>query len=61
MSALVQMCDHWLENIDNGMLNGVVFLILEKRFDSIDHSNSIKQDEEQFGIDGTELKWLSLI
>ena len=30
MSALIQMCDKWLENMDNGMLNGVVFLDIRK-------------------------------
>ena len=35
MSALIQMCDQWLENTDNGMLNGVVFLDIRKAFDSI--------------------------
>ena len=27
VSALTQMCDNWFENIDNGKLTGVVFLI----------------------------------
>ena len=26
VTALIQMCDEWLENMDNGKLNGVVFL-----------------------------------
>ena len=34
-TALIQMCDEWLENMDNGKLNGVVFLEIEKAFDSI--------------------------
>ena len=45
MSALIQMCDQWLENMDNGMLNGVVFLDIRKAFDSIDHSILLKKDE----------------
>ncbi len=57
MSALIQMCDHWLENMDNGMLNCVVFLDIRKGFDSIDHSILLKKMNEQFGIDGTEIKW----
>ncbi len=57
MPALIQMCDHWLENLHNGMLNGVVFLDIRKAFDSIDHSILLKKVNEQFGIDGTELKW----
>ena len=57
MSALIQMCDQWLENMDNGMLNGVVFLDIRKAFDSIDHSILLKKMNEQFGIYRAELKW----
>ncbi len=48
MSALIQKCDHWLENMDNGMLNGIVFLDIRKAFDSIDHSILLKKMNEQF-------------
>ena len=61
MSALIQMCDQWLENMDNGMINGVVFLDIRKAFDSIDHSILLKKMNEQFGIYVAELKWSSLI
>ena len=57
MSALIQMCDQWLENMDNGMLNCVVFLDIRKAFGSIDHSILLKKMREQFGIHGAELKW----
>ena len=30
LSALIQMCDDWLQNMDNGNLNCVVFLMFEK-------------------------------
>jgi hypothetical protein len=30
MSALIHMCDQWLENMDNGMLNCVVFIDIRK-------------------------------
>ena len=52
MSALIQMCDKWLENMDNGMLNGVVFLDIRKAFDSIDHSILLKKMNGLFGIYG---------
>ena len=55
--ALIQMCDDWLENIDNGKLNSVVFLDTKKAFDSINHSILLKILNEHFGITGTELKW----
>ena len=50
MSALIQMCDQWLENMDNGMLNGVVSLDIIKAFDSIDYCILLKKMNEQFGI-----------
>jgi sarcosine oxidase/L-pipecolate oxidase len=37
LSALIQMCDEWLQNMDNGNLNCVVFLDVRKVFDSINH------------------------
>ena len=37
LSALIQMCDEWLRNIDDGNLNCIVFLDVGKAFDSIDH------------------------
>lgn len=57
MSALIQMCDQWLENMDNGMLNGVVFLDIRKAFDSINHSILLNKMNDQFGVQGLELKW----
>ena len=37
VTALIQMCDEWLENMDNRKLNGVFFLDIKKAFDSINH------------------------
>ena len=51
------MCDEWLENMDNGKLNGVVFLDIKKAFDSINHHILLNKMNEQFGIFGMELKW----
>ena len=39
VSALIQMCDQWLTDMDNGKLNGVVFLDICKAFDSISLSH----------------------
>ena len=33
------MCDGWYENMDQGKLNGIVFLDTRKAFVSIDHKN----------------------
>ena len=56
-TALIQMYDEWLENMDNGKLNGVVFLDIKKAFDSINHHILLNKMNEQFGIFGMELKW----
>lgn len=57
LAALIQMCDQWLANMDNGKLNGVVFLDIRKAFDSINHEILLKKLKDQFGIHGVELKW----
>ena len=57
VTALIQMCDEWLENMDNGKLNGVVFIDIKKAFDSINHRILLNKMNEQLGIFGVELKW----
>ena len=51
------MCDQWLTDMDNGKLNGVVFLAIYKAFDSINHEILLRKLKDQFGIHSTELKW----
>ena len=36
LTALVDAANSWLVNIDNGLVNGVVFIDLKKAFDTID-------------------------
>ena len=38
VSALIQICDGWSDNMDKGKLTGVVFHDIRKAFDSVDHS-----------------------
>ena len=38
LTALTEATNSWSVNIDNGLLNGVVFLDFKKAFDTIDHS-----------------------
>ena len=57
MSVLIQMCDEWIENMDDGNLTGVVFLDIRKAFDSINHKILLKKMNDHFGISGLELKW----
>ena len=56
-SALVPICDQWLTDMDNGKLNGVVFLDICKAFDSINHEILLRKLKDQFGIHSIELKW----
>ena len=55
LAALIQMCDAWYENMDNGELNGAVFVDIRKAFYSINHGILHKM-KEQFGISNIELK-----
>ena len=57
LSALIQMCDDWLENIDIGNLNCVVFLDVQKAFDSVNHEILLNKMHEYFGMSGTQMKW----
>ena len=57
LSALIQMCDDWLQNMDNGNLNCVVFLDVQKAFDSVNHEILLNKMHEYFGMSGTQLKW----
>ena len=41
ITALLEATNSWSVNIDNGFLNGVVFIDLKKAFDTIDHENVI--------------------
>ena len=57
VTALIQMCDEWLENMDNRKLTGVVFLDIKKAFDSINHGILLNKMNKRFGISSIELKW----
>ena len=57
LSALIQMCDDWLSNMDVGKINCVVFLDIRKAFDSINHEILLKKMNLNFGISGNALKW----
>ena len=37
LTLLLQMCDKWLENIDDGKITGLISMDIKKAFDSISH------------------------
>ena len=59
LTALIQMCDTFYKNMDNGELNGVVFLDIRKAFDSINHTILLHKMNVRFGITKVELDWFS--
>ena len=54
--ALTQFTDEMLTNMDNGLLNGVIFLDLKKAFDTVDHTILIHK-LKALGVSGTSLAW----
>ena len=56
ITALIQMCDNWYENMDNGKLTGVVFIDIRKAFDSIDHA-ILLQKLAYYGVSQLEHTW----
>ena len=56
LTALLEARSDWSMNIDNGLINGVVFIDLKKAFDTIDHQ-IILQKLKNYGIDENSLTW----
>ena len=54
--ALTQFTDEILANMDNGLLNGVIFLDLKKAFDTVDHTILIHK-LKVLGVSGVSLAW----
>ena len=59
LTALIQMCDEWYQNMDDGNLNGVVFLDIRKAFDSVDHQILLHKIKTQFGLRNIEFDWFA--
>ena len=43
LPALLERTNNWSINIDNGLLNGVLFIDLKKAFDTIDHETTLRE------------------
>ncbi len=56
VTALLNVTDKWLRNIDNGLVTGVVFIDLHKAFNTVD-INILLSKLSLFGISGVELEW----
>ena len=56
LTALLEATNSWSVNIDNGFLNGVVFIDLKKAFDTIDHEIILRK-LSYFGADQATAKW----
>ena len=53
---MLEASNSWSVNIDNGLINGVIFIDLKKAFDSIDHSIFLRK-LASYGIDHGAPNW----
>ena len=56
LTALLEATENWPLNIDNGLINEVIFIDLKKAFDTIDH-NIIIRKLSNYGVDQKALRW----
>ena len=56
LTALLEATNSWSVNIDNGFLNGVLFIDLKKAFDTIDHEITLRK-LSYFGADQATITW----
>ena len=53
---MLEVTNSWSVNIDNGFINGVVFIDLKKAFDTIDHKILLRK-LACYGVDQKSLRW----
>jgi retron-type reverse transcriptase len=56
LTALIEATNSWSVNIDNRLVNGVVFIDLKKAFDTIDHDIMLLK-LENYGVERNSLTW----
>ena len=56
LTVLLETTNDWCVNVDNGLLNGVVFIDLKKAFDTIDHGIRLRK-LECYGVDTAGIRW----
>ena len=58
LTALLETTNNWSINIDNGLLNGVLFIDLKKAFDTIDHEIILRK-LANYGVDRSALRFFA--
>jgi len=56
LTALLEATNSWSVNIDNGLVNGVIFIDLKKAFDTTDHDILLRK-LVNYGVDPNSLRW----
>ena len=56
LTSLLEASNSWSVNIDNGPINGVIFIDLKKAFETIDHKILLEK-LASYGVDYRALKW----
>ena len=57
-TALLETTNNWSINIDNSLLNGVLFIDLKKAFDTIDHEIILRK-LANYGVDSNALRFFA--
>ena len=58
LTSFLNATNNWLVDVDEGLINGVLFLDLKKAFDTVDHQILISKIKF-YGITGIPLKWFT--